>query len=161
MDPDPWRALYAHLLSSMSAKSSLTICGVCEVEIYRVYGVCGVCGVCVCWSGLLTNVWDEDTTAIMQKLLSERQKPAAMREPPFRRAVFLNVVMDPQENLNPWWILFGYVPDRDSWQAVTPAITPLKGSMVSRTPLTKRPTCTRRCFRSTPALGSLAIVCVG
>ena len=20
--------------------------------------------------------------------------------------------MDPQENLNPWWILFGYVPDR-------------------------------------------------
>ena len=64
----------------------------------------------MCWSGLLTNVWDEDTTAIMQKLLSERQKPAAMREPPFRRAVFLNVVMDPQENLNPWWILFGYVP---------------------------------------------------
>ena len=59
-------------------------------------------------SGLFSPIWEEDTAAVMEKLLKERAKPAAMREGPFRKAAFLNCVKDLQDN--PWWILFGYIP---------------------------------------------------
>jgi hypothetical protein len=65
-------------------------------------------------NGLMQNVWDEDPISIMEKLLKESTKPSPLREPPFRSAVFLNLVTDPKEN--PWWILFGYDTDRNCWK---------------------------------------------
>ena len=35
------------------------------------------------------------------------------REPPFRRATFLNDTADPREN--PWWLLFGYDTRLGRW----------------------------------------------
>ena len=65
-------------------------------------------------SGLFSPIWEEDTAAVMEKLLKERAKPPAMREGPFRKAAFLNCVKDLQDN--PWWILFGYIPELNTWQ---------------------------------------------
>ena len=64
--------------------------------------------------GLMQNVWDENPMSVMEKLLQESKKPIPLREPPFRRAGFLNSTKDPTEN--PWWILFGYDTDRGSWK---------------------------------------------
>ena len=53
--------------------------------------------------------------AVMETLLREKDKPKAMRESPFRgRAAILNSVQNPRDN--PWWILFGYMPERNGWQ---------------------------------------------
>ena len=77
-------------------------------------------------SGLLTNVWDEDTAAVNEKLLREKDKPKAMRESPFRgRAAILNSVQNPRDN--PWWILFGYMPERNCWQAGDYDLLPIAG----------------------------------
>ena len=64
--------------------------------------------------GLTQNVWDENPVAIMEKLLHESKKPKPLRDPPLRRAEFLNSVNGPKEN--PWWILFGYGTDRGHWK---------------------------------------------
>ena len=64
--------------------------------------------------GLTQNVWDEDPITIMGTLLTEAKRPAGHREPPFRRATFLNDCNDPKEN--PWWLFFGYNPETGCWK---------------------------------------------